>query len=174
VQDNAENALEAATEPEGELEETKASLDADTPTVCHPASCSPISDSMIMPACFQSAAHRCANPLWLPLCSLVSFSALAQVPGGADEWGPAGGGEMGSVDEADVEKQERSEVQERWADNIEQAPSSDSPAEPHSADTDVPSGNSSPAAEASAPASASVSPAPSSSALLQQTPCTQS
>ncbi|CAL8471460.1 g11002 [Coccomyxa elongata] len=91
-QDDAENALEAVTEPEGELEEPTPSLDTETPTV----------------------------------------------PGGADEWGPAGGGEMGSVDEADVEKQERSEVQERWADNIVQAESnSDGPAEPEAATTDA-------------------------------------
>lgn len=45
---------------------------------------------------------------------------------------------MGSVDEADVEKQERSEVQERWADNIVQAESnSDSPAEPKAATPDA-------------------------------------
>ena len=63
---------------------------------------------------------------------------ISQVPGGADEWGPAGGGEMGSVDEADVEKQERSEVQERWADNIVQAETaSDGSAEPEAAATDA-------------------------------------
>lgn len=44
----------------------------------------------------------------------------AQVPGGADEWGPAGGGEMGSADEADLERQERSEVQEQWSKNIKE------------------------------------------------------
>ena len=34
VQDDAENALEAVTEPEGELEEPKPNLDSETPTVC--------------------------------------------------------------------------------------------------------------------------------------------
>lgn len=36
VQDDAENALEAVTEPEGELEEPTPNLDTETPTVCIP------------------------------------------------------------------------------------------------------------------------------------------
>lgn len=34
MQDDAENALEAVTEPEGELKEPQPSLDEETPTVC--------------------------------------------------------------------------------------------------------------------------------------------
>ena len=163
TQDDAENALEAATEPEGELEEPTPSLDKETPTVCDP----PVdNDTLLYPLhahCrlvallhkyFASGSQsRAAH------CSLVGHSVIpwvAQVPGGADEWGPAGGGEMGSVDEADVEKQERSEVQQRWADNIQEAP--DTPAEPQPAEaTPEPAP---PASHASAPASASATVRP--------------
>ena len=65
MQDNAENALEAATEPEGELEETKPGLDADTPTVCHPA-------FLFTPLRFNN--HVCL----LPVCGTpVHISTLA-------------------------------------------------------------------------------------------------
>lgn len=80
-----------------------------------------------------------------------------QVPGGADEWDPSGGGEMGSVDEADVEEQERSEVQERWEKNKEEA--SDTPDQTRSADSNHTAPGDTPSALAAAsiaePASAS-------------------
>lgn len=41
------------------------------------------------------------------------------MPGSAEEWGPAGGGEMGSVDEGDVERQQEGERKEQWAENLE-------------------------------------------------------